>query len=284
MNETIQVAALHDGSELAVTVLGSGPAVLLPARIEPYDDATAETMRQWGAEPDLGSTLATALARNFTVVAADYEGHRMAHPAPDTLTPAHLAADLLAIASAANAERFAYYGYSWLGLAGLQLALRTDRLWALALGGFPPLDGPYAAMLAVTRAAHRAAIEQPSPATDLAEIEPGDWESAGISASGDQTMQFMTLYEALQSFDDASALPQLALPRLAFAGREDTIVYGPRWGDTTVEIAPPLAANRDRLIDAGWQVELLPGLDHTGAMRSEHVLPVLQPWLLAHRP
>ena len=25
-----------------------------------------------------------------------------------------------------------------------QVALRTDRLWALAMGGYPPLDGPYA--------------------------------------------------------------------------------------------------------------------------------------------
>jgi hypothetical protein len=109
MNDTTQLAALHDGSELAATALGNGAAVLLPVRIEPYDDATAETMRKWGAEPGLG--------RN-----------------------------------------------------------------------------------------------------------------------------------------------------------------------TTVEIAPPLATSRDRLIAAGWNVELLPGLDHTGAMRSEHVLPLLQPWPLEHRP
>ena len=119
----------------------------------------AEQMRAWGADPSLGHTLATGLAEaGFRVVTADYEGHLVQHPKPTTLTAAAVAADLLAIADAAGADRFAYYGYSWLALAGLQLALRTDRLTALAMGGYPPLGGPYAAMLSVTAAAHRMAI------------------------------------------------------------------------------------------------------------------------------
>ena len=63
----------------------------------------------------------------------------------------------MAVADAAGAGNFAYYGYSWLAVAGLQLALRTDRLSGLAMGGFPPFGGPYGAMLAVTRVAHRMA-------------------------------------------------------------------------------------------------------------------------------
>jgi hypothetical protein len=57
------------------------------------------------------------------------------------------------VADAAGAARFAWYGYSWLALAGLQLAIRTDRLTALAMG-WPPLGGPYAEMLRVTIATH----------------------------------------------------------------------------------------------------------------------------------
>ena len=101
----------------------------------------------------------------------------MAHPAPDTLTPANVAADLLAIADAAGADTFAYYGYSWLALAGLQLAVRTDRLWALAMGGFPPLDGPYQSMLSVTRSAHRMASEA------AAQSEPADVDVAGAEGA-----------------------------------------------------------------------------------------------------
>lgn len=271
---------LHDGTVLAATDSGEGPALLLPVRTLPYDDATAAAMRQWGADPELGPTLVDGLSREFRVIAADYEGHRMARPAT-ALTPDHLAADLLAIADAAGVDRFAYYGYSWLALAGLQLAVRTPRLWALALGGFPPIDGPYEAMLAVTRAAHRKALEGGAPA---AEAAPGDWDAAGVSVGSAVTAQFVSLYEALRGFDERAARRTLAMPRLAFAGDEDDIAYGPGWGDTRVEIAAPLRRHRDLLVREGWEVVLLPGLDHMGAMRGGNALAVLAPWLAANAP
>src|SRR5215467_5285484 len=116
-------------------------------------------MRQWGADPALGQSLIKGLSDTFRVVAFDYEGQCLSRPKPDTLTPANIASDLLAAADAVGADRFAYYGYSWLALIGLQLAIRTDRLSALVTGGFPPLGGPYAAMLRVTMAAHGMAVE-----------------------------------------------------------------------------------------------------------------------------
>ena len=142
-------ARLHDGSSIAVEVHGRGPTVLLPVNPKPVEGPQAEEMRRWGADPALGRTLIDGLSDAFQVVAFDYEGHVLQVPKPDTLTPANLAADLLAVADAAGAERFAYYGYSWLALAGLQLAVRSDRVAALAMGGFPALDGPYAQMLQV---------------------------------------------------------------------------------------------------------------------------------------
>jgi pimeloyl-ACP methyl ester carboxylesterase len=276
-------ASLSDGSRILVTVTGSGPAILLPVRTAPFDERTAATLRAWGGDPDLGPALVAALAPDFTVVAADYEGHRMATPARRGLTPDALAADLLALADAGGADRFAYYGYSWLALAGLQLAVRTDRLWALALGGYPPIDGPYAAMLAVTRAAHEKALA-PAPPPPIEAVEPGDWDSAGVGAGPEVTRQFVTLYEHLQDFDDRKAALRLPIPRLAFAGAEDDIEYGEGWGDTVVRIAEPLARDRGELEAAGWTVQLLPGLDHLSAMQSAAVLPVLRPWLLRHRP
>lgn len=268
---------LHDGTTMIASVRGDGPAVLLPVRTKPHDDATAESMRLWGADADLGPNLVNGLADAYRVVAADYEGHRMKHPAAGSLTPGYLAADLLAIADAAGVERFAYYGYSWLALAGLQLAHRTDRLSALVMGGFPPVDGPYAAMLAVTRAAHEKALA-PQPKSDTP-VEPGDWEAAVISVDSSVTRQFVTLYEALRGFDDLAASRKLTLPRLVFAGSEDNITYGPGWGDTTVKIAEPLIHRREELIADGWSVELLPGLDHMSAMHSQQVLPLLRAWL-----
>lgn len=283
-------AVLHDGTAIAVSVQGTGRSVLLPVRIEPYPPSEAETMRRWGADPGLGPNLVAGLSRSYRVISADYEGHRMAHPAPDTLTPDNVVADLLAIADAAEAYTFAYYGYSWLALAGLQLALRTDRLWALVMGGYPPLDGPYQSMLSVTRSAHKMAREaalQSQSATaevapagiDVAEVEPGDWDAVPVQTSEVQTRQFVTLYEALQDFDDSRATLTPGLPRLAFAGSADTIDYGPAWGNVQVRIGEPLAAHEHELTAAGWEVRVLPGLDHISAMNSSIVLPLLQDWL-----
>ncbi|MCX2748816.1 alpha/beta hydrolase [Arthrobacter sp. MI7-26] len=273
-------AVLHDGTMIPVTIQGNGRALIIPARIAPYLPEEADTMRRWGADPDLGPNLVNGLARTNRVVVADYEGHRMAHPAPDTLTPGNVSADFLAIADAADARTFAYYGYSWLALCGLQLAIRTNRLWALAMGGYPPRDGPYESMLAVTRAAHsmakQSANQVPSPATAA---EPGDWDAVPVQTNEAQTRQFVTLYEALQDFDDSSDAVPRDLPRLAFAGADDRIDYGPAWGNVHVEIGEPLALHKQALIEAGWDVQVLPGLDHISAMHSSVVLPILTDWL-----
>jgi hypothetical protein len=278
-------AVLHDGSTIPVTIQGTGPDLLLPVPLAGHSAEEAETIRQWGADPDLGPNLVQGLSAANRVIAVDYEAHRMAFPAPDTLTPGNVTADLLAIADAAVSTTFAYYGYSWLGLCGLQLALRTDRLGALAMGGFPPLDGPYKSMLAVTRAAHQAAVRDAAartagePPVPAAEVEPGDWDSASIQTNADQTRQFLTLYEALQDFDDAAAPVPAGLPRLAFAGAEDRIDYTQQWGGVQVRIGDPLAAHEHELVQAGWDVRVLPGLDHLGAMQSSVVLPLLTDWL-----
>ena len=277
-------AQLSDGSSINVLTWGDGPAILLPIGTAVVEGEQAEQMRAWGVDPASGHTLATSLAgAGFRVITADYEGHVMAHPRPYDLGPPTLAADLLAIADAGGAGRFAYYGYSWLALAGLQLALRTDRLTGLAMGGFPPIDGPYAAMLTVTRATHRMAVENaanpPGPATTP---EPGDWDSGAVTLTPGQARQFVTLYESLAGFDDHAV--RLTIPRLAFAGEKDDIQYGVRWDDAYVEIGTPLAAGRDELAAGGWQVEVIPGADHVAAMQSGVVLPILLPWLLRTFP
>ncbi|HEY2061945.1 MAG TPA: alpha/beta hydrolase [Amycolatopsis sp.] len=267
-------ATLADGSVLEIEVHGDGPVVLLPVNPRPVEGAQAEAMRQWGADPALGRSLIDGLA-GFRVAAFDYEGHVMAHPRPDSLTPDAVVADFLAVADAAGAPRFAYYGYSWLALAGLQLALRTDRLDGLAMGGFPPIDGPYREMLAVTRATHEMAVAGPSGTPQNA--EKGDWDSVEVTMSTGQTRQFVTLYEALQGFDDHAARP--ACPRLCFAGSADRIEYGERWGGVTVDIVGPFENSRAELAERGWTVEVLDGLDHMTAMQAKAALPVLRPWL-----
>ena len=237
-------ATFHDGSTIEIEVNGEGPTLLLPVNPQPVTGPQAEAMRQWGADPALGHSLIAGLRDVFRVVAFDYEGHLLRTPQPDSLTPANAIADLLAIADAAGADRFAYYGYSWLALIGLQLAIRTDRLSALVMGGFPPLKGPYAAMLRVTTAAHEMAVEAAKTDKGAADQQPvgeaGDWESVQVTMSPDQTRQFVTLYQALQRFDDRAAQAHITCPRLCFVGSADEIQYGPKWGDVLVSIAGPM--------------------------------------------
>jgi pimeloyl-ACP methyl ester carboxylesterase len=280
-------ARLHDASTIAVEVHGDGPTVLLPVNPRPVEGPQAEEMRRWGADPALGRSLIDGLSDAFQVVAFDYEGQVLQAPKPDTLTPANVAGDLLAVADAVGADRFAYYGYSWLALAGLQLAIRTDRLAALVMGGFPPIDGPYAQMLQVTMATHAMASSDSTPSTATTSQpseEPSgepDWSQVEVSLTEAQTRQFVTLYQALQGFDDRAAQAQISCPRLCFVGSADEIDYGERWGGVQVSLAGPVMHRRAELEALGWQVQVQDGLDHTQAMQAVNVVPILRPWLIA---
>jgi pimeloyl-ACP methyl ester carboxylesterase len=294
MAEATLQARLHDDSTIAVEVHGRGPVVLLPVNPRPVEGPQAEEMRRWGADPALGRTLIDGLGDAFRVVAFDYEGHLLQVPKPDTLTPANVVGDLLAVADAAGADRFAYYGYSWLAAAGLQLGIRSDRVAALVMGGFPPLDGPYGPMLQVTMATHEMAVANsasPPPSTATASAaseepsgEPAgepDWSQVEMSLTEAQTRQFVTLYQALQGFDDRAAQVRLGCPRLCFVGSADEITYDERWGGVQVRLAGPVIGRRAELEALGWEVRVLEGLDHMQAMQAVHVLPILRPWLIS---
>ena len=276
-------AKLHDGSAIEIEVHGAGPTLLLPVNPRPVEGEQAELMRQYGADPALGQSLIKGLSDIFRVVAFDYEGQVQRVPKPETLTPANIASDLLAVADAVGTERFAYYGYSWLALIGLQLAIRTDRLSALIMGGFPPLEGPYTEMLRVTIAANEMARD-PSDAPQTAQSsdetgETDDDEWSSVALSKDQTRQFVTLYQALQGFDDRAVQARITCPRLCFVGSADEIQYGEKWGGVHVSLAGPVIRERAQLEALGWDVRVLEGLDHTQAMQAAQVVPMLRSWL-----
>ncbi len=266
-------AILHDGSTIEIEVAGSGPTLLLAVNPQPVTGPQAEQMRQYGADPALGQSLIKGLSDAFRIVAFDYEGECLRRPKPDTLTPANIANDLLAVADAAEVDQFAYYGYSWLAVIGLQLAIRTDRLSALVMGGFPPLNGPYKEMLRVTTVTY----EMASGARPMPSADESEW--SGFSLSKDQTRQFVTLYQALQGFDDRAAQARLTCPRLCFVGSNDEIQYDKSWGDVYVSLAGPIVHEQAQLSELGWDVRVLDGLNHIQAMQAKQVLPFLRSWL-----
>lgn len=278
-------AMMHDGSTIYIEIIGTGPNVLLPVNPQSIEGIQAEEMEKWGVDPSLGRKLIDSLSDRYRVIAFDYEGYVQQNPKADTLTPDNIAKDFLSIADAAGADTFAYYGYSWLALSGLQLAIRTNRLSALIMGGFPPLNGPYKEMLKVTMATYELALasgESTSEKTEQFTSDVVDWETVEVSLSEAQTKQFVTLYQSLQTFDDKQIQNQISCPKLCFSGGADKIEYGERWGDVQVDIAGPLLQQRNSLEALGWDVQVIDGLDHTQAMQPKIVLSVIRPWLDNH--
>lgn len=260
-------ARLHDGSIIPIEIYGNGPqALLLPVNPTPIEGEDAETMRQYGADPALGQTLIHSVRDMVRVIAFDYEGFIRQHPKPETLTPENVVADFLSVADAAKAHHFAYYGYSWMGMVGIQFALRTTRLSTLVIGGYPPIDGPYQEMLAVTTIAYEMAESTPSP--------DDEWSTAGLSKA--ETKQYVTLYKALQGFDDEAAQAELTCNRICFVGSADEIDYTEHWGNIHVSLANPMIERQQALEEWGWQVHILDGMDHMQAMQAKHVVPILR--------
>ncbi|MDF2650954.1 MAG: alpha/beta hydrolase [Paenibacillus sp.] len=107
---------MHDGNVIYVEIQGDGLPILIPVNPIPIEGSQADELRKWGVDPALGKSLIDGLSEKYRVIAFDYEGHVLSNPKPHTLTPNNIASDFMAIADAAGADKFAYYGYSWLAL------------------------------------------------------------------------------------------------------------------------------------------------------------------------
>jgi pimeloyl-ACP methyl ester carboxylesterase len=284
----IKMIKLYNNSEIEVGLTGNlhNKTIMLPIAKKSVYGKDAENLKLWGVDPELGKNFVEGLADQFQVLYFDYEGHLFNHPNPDDLTPERIVNDFLLIADEMNVRNFSYYGYSWLALVGLQLAIRTNRLDSLIMGGFPPYEGPYREMMVVTQKTYeQAQHNQLEPVTS--NIEPWnpediDWDHIPVTIDPAVTKQFVTMYSSLLNFDDRRIHDQLSVPRLTFAGEKDTIVYGENFGSVTVDIVGLLEKSRSHLESLGWDVELIRGsdMDHTKAMQPAWVLPLIKPWFM----
>ena len=130
----------------AVTVGSAQSLVSLDTGVTAVHQSTVYTVQ--GSGPtilafDRGVGQYEGLTSSYRVVMMDYPSAELREsrsPAViEAFTPDRVSADILAVADAVGADRFAIYGFSWGGVAALQLAIRTDRLTALICGGRPPL-------------------------------------------------------------------------------------------------------------------------------------------------
>lgn len=206
-------------------------------------------------------TLVDVLSRRFTVLVADYPGIGESRDIdPATLTADAVCADLLSVAAHAGFDRFAFWGYSWGGSVGLQLALRTDRLTGLIVGGWSPMGAPYETIL------KGAWISLPNPPAS----------SMAILRNKAQYRQWVTYYESLEGYSESVALARVKCPRLVYVGEHADSDAG----DLHLPIASAVKANTAELKRAGWDVAIVPGLDHGGVlMNPAAVLKAVTPFI-----
>jgi pimeloyl-ACP methyl ester carboxylesterase len=196
----------------------------------------------------------------YRVLLVDYPGIGGSRDiAPQQLTADKVCAELLGVATAAGFDRFAYWGYSWSGAVGLQLASRTDRLDALVVGGWPPLDGPYESILAAARK------KLPSP-------EPS---SLKILRSPQQYAQWIAYYESMLGWRERESVERIACPRMVlFGGDGDLVEAG-----IPVTIASNIRRQRATLQQLGWTVHEIAGHSHGVCMQPELVVPPVRAFL-----
>lgn len=200
------------------------------------------------------------LTDRYQVLLVDYPGIGGSRDiAPHELTADRVCADLLVVASAAGFDRFAYWGYSWSGAVGLQLASRTDRLTALVIGGWPPLDGPYDNILAAARR----------------KLGHPESSSMKILRSAAQYAQWIHFYESLHGWHERDAVQRIACPRLVYFGANGDLVEA----GLPVTIASNIRRHRDTLASQGWTVHEVVGADHGGAALPEPVVPTVRRFL-----
>jgi pimeloyl-ACP methyl ester carboxylesterase len=179
--------------------------------------------------------------------------------APENLTADRVCADLLAVASAAGFDRFAYWGYSWGAAVGLQLAARTHRLTALVMGGWPPLGAPYAGILQATR------LKQANP-------EPS---SLKVLRSKDQYRQWEAYYSSMLDWPEAESVARITCPKMVFFGGDGDLVEA----DIPIRIASLIRENRTALEQLGWVLHEFPGQGHGVCMTPEIVVPPVRSFL-----
>ena len=210
-------------------------------------------------------TYLAKLTDRYRVLLIDYPSIGRSDDIPtDELTADRVCADFLSVANAAGFDRFAYWAYSFGGAAGLQLAARTDRLTALAVGGMPPLGAQYDAML-------RASLEQIDDPPDEVQV---------VLRSPAQYAQWSTFYGSIQDWPEERVARDIVCPKLCFVGADgDTDA-----GSEDILNATIIRERKAELEAIGWQVAIIDDVGHEVCMKPDVLVPVVRTFLDAAVP
>jgi pimeloyl-ACP methyl ester carboxylesterase len=200
------------------------------------------------------------LTDRYQVLLVDYPGiGRSADIPPEQLTADRVCQDLLQVSAAAGFHDFIYWGYSWGAAVGLQLSSRTERLMGLVMGGWPPLGAQYADVLASAE----EQIADPPAAVQVVLRSPA------------QYAQWSYFYRSLGDWSEEQLCRSLNMPRLAFAGGGGDVLAGSR----LIRNASTLKARQAELEAMGWEVQLIPGKDHSVGLDPLIVVPLVREFL-----
>ena len=200
------------------------------------------------------------LTERYRVLLVDYPSiGRSRDIAPQELTVDRVCADLLRVATAGGFDRFAYWGYSWSGAVGLQLAVRTKRLTALVIGGWPPLGAPYEGILQATLA------KQSNP----------EASSMVVLRSKNQYAQWGHYYQSMIAWPEADSVAGIACPKMVFFGADGDLIEA----GIPIRIASIIREHRTELEAQGWWVLEIPGHGHGVTAIPELVVPPVRKFL-----
>lgn len=187
-------------------------------------------------------------ARFYDGFLENYRVVEMFYPAPNVLASAdaftadRVCADILELADRLEIDRFAWYGYSWGAVVGLQLASRTDRLTALVEGGWPPLGAPYKEMVTIAEAGPK---------------------------------HILAFYKSIRDWPEWEAVSKITCPRMVFAGRNDEFVAA----GFPFRIGQAVSDARGELESLGWVVRMVDDVGHELGGRPDVVVPLVREFL-----
>lgn len=160
-----------DGTKIAYEVTGSGPAIMLI-------HGAGQNRSEWSR-----TDYVKRLAPNFTVIAVDLRGNGESDKPtkPEAYALDRFTEDLVAVADAANAQRFHVWGFAYGGIIGRSLAAQSDRVRSLTYIGIPlgpAASGVYKDALSGFIARWTPIIaEQEAGKLDRSKLTPGDYEA-----------------------------------------------------------------------------------------------------------
>ncbi len=255
-------ATAEDGAKLYFRVYGNpdGPNLFMGPHF--YASQRLTSLEDEGLKDPTDQWI-EGLADKYRLILADYP--RGTGNTGDALglefTPDIAVRDYLSIADAVGAKQFAWIGYSYGGAMGVQMACRTNRVSALMIGGFPPLNAPFWKMVKVTE----DLAANPPAAFAQMEIDEKVW------------LQSVGFYRPLLTWPEREEVSKLTMPRMVFIGEND---FGqgldPKY---MTALAQPIRSTETELRTLGWEIHWISGAGHLDAIKPEVALPIVRTFL-----